>query len=58
MDKAQVSDQSPTAAREVPVAIRAKTAVAALTAAATNYGFPSQVTDELSNELDQILGRP
>lgn len=37
---------------------RSKTAVAALTAATTNYGYPSQVTDELSNELDQILGRP
>ncbi len=37
---------------------RSKTAVAALTAAATNYGFPSQIVDEFTSEVDQLLGRP
>ena len=37
---------------------RSKTAVAALTAATTNYGFPSQIVDEFTSEVDQLLGRP
>ncbi len=35
-----------------------KTAVAALTAATTKYGFPSQMVDEFTSEADQLLGRP
>ncbi len=34
-----------------------KTAVAALTAATTKYGFPSQMVDEFTSEADQLLGR-
>ena len=37
---------------------RSKTAVAILIAATTNYGFPSQIVDEFTSEVDQLLGRP
>ncbi len=35
-----------------------KTAVAALIAVTTKYGFPSQIVDEFTGEVDQLLGRP
>lgn len=35
-----------------------KTAVAALIAVTTKYGFPSRIVDEFTGEVDQLLGRP